>query len=180
MLITCVLRTLLYIISSNTDLLFMKHNGLIHRHALSQHGNKSDQKHQCDMCDKGFNNKQALEGHKNWHLNLKPFQCRLASNSSLITSQGSTVYIFPPANKDENLIVYNPKRQTFKAFYLVFDAIFSFLLFPFFIFPLNLHFSLFFPSRGGDTCSLPLVRSLSLIFFAQSKHFPIISPSERW
>jgi len=46
------------------------------RHALSQHGNRSDQKHQCDMCDKGFNNKQALEGHRNWHLNLKPFQCR--------------------------------------------------------------------------------------------------------
>ena len=143
MLIGCVLRTVCYIISSTTGLLFIKHNGLIHRHALSQHGNKSDQKHQCDMCDKGFNNRQALEGHKNWHLNLKPFQCRLASNSSLITSQGSTVYIFPPANKDENLIVYNPKRQTFKAFYLVFDAIFSFLLFPFFIFPPNLQFLIF-------------------------------------
>jgi hypothetical protein len=28
------------------------------------------------MCDKGFNNKQALDGHRNWHLNLKPHQCR--------------------------------------------------------------------------------------------------------
>jgi len=55
----------------------MFHNkSYLSRHVISQHGEQSDKKHKCDMCEKGFNNKMALEGHKNWHLNIKPYQCR--------------------------------------------------------------------------------------------------------
>ena len=46
------------------------------RHAMSAHGNDSDKKHKCDICNKGFDNLTTLEGHKNWHLNLKPYKCR--------------------------------------------------------------------------------------------------------
>ncbi|XP_023336017.1 zinc finger protein 366 [Eurytemora carolleeae] len=56
------------------------------RHALSQHAEQGIQKHQCDMCDKGFNNKEALQGHRNWHLNLKPYQCRWCERSYQNTS----------------------------------------------------------------------------------------------
>jgi len=46
------------------------------RHAASVHGDAEDKKYKCDVCGKGFTNKHALEGHHNWHYNLKPFQCR--------------------------------------------------------------------------------------------------------
>jgi len=46
------------------------------RHATSVHGDSEDKKFKCEVCGKGFTNKHALEGHHNWHYNLKPFQCR--------------------------------------------------------------------------------------------------------
>jgi len=56
------------------------------RHAISQHGEQNVKKHQCDMCSKGFNNRLALEGHKNWHLNLKPYKCRWCDRTYQNTS----------------------------------------------------------------------------------------------
>lgn len=46
------------------------------RHANSVHAEAEDKKYKCEVCGKGFTNKHALEGHHNWHYNLKPFQCR--------------------------------------------------------------------------------------------------------
>ena len=46
------------------------------RHANAVHADAEDKKYKCEVCSKGFTNKNALEGHHNWHYNLKPFQCR--------------------------------------------------------------------------------------------------------
>ena len=46
------------------------------RHASTVHADTEDKKYKCDVCGKGFTNKIALDGHHNWHYNLKPYQCR--------------------------------------------------------------------------------------------------------
>eukprot|EP00092_Neocalanus_flemingeri_P017432 GFUD01018856.1.p1 GENE.GFUD01018856.1~~GFUD01018856.1.p1 ORF type:complete len:533 (-),score=134.62 GFUD01018856.1:55-1605(-) len=51
-------------------------NQYLLRHAMSVHGDSSEKKFKCDLCEKGFDTKPAMDGHKNWHLNLKPYQCR--------------------------------------------------------------------------------------------------------
>jgi len=51
-------------------------NQYLLRHAMSVHGDSSEKKFKCDLCEKGFDTKPAIDGHKNWHLNLKPYQCR--------------------------------------------------------------------------------------------------------
>ena len=51
------------------------------KHISSQHTPDDQKEYQCSVCPKGFMTKDALEGHMNWHLNLKPYQCTLCANS---------------------------------------------------------------------------------------------------
>ena len=51
-------------------------NQYLLRHAMSVHGDSSEKKFKCNLCEKGFDTKSAMDGHKNWHLNLKPYKCR--------------------------------------------------------------------------------------------------------
>lgn len=50
-------------------------------HVKATHTPDDQKKFQCDLCSKGFMSKSAIEGHMNWHNNLKPFKCDWCPNS---------------------------------------------------------------------------------------------------
>ena len=45
------------------------------RHIKTSHTPDDRKRYQCSICPKGFNSKDSLTGHLNWHNGLKPFQC---------------------------------------------------------------------------------------------------------
>lgn len=51
------------------------------RHIRSQHLADNMKDFVCNQCGKGFNQKDAYEGHLNMHAGLKPFKCRYCENS---------------------------------------------------------------------------------------------------
>jgi len=51
------------------------------RHVKVSHTADDQKKYQCDVCNKGFTSTSNLEGHMNWHRNIKPFNCQWCSNS---------------------------------------------------------------------------------------------------
>eukprot|EP00088_Acartia_fossae_P051530 TRINITY_DN5789_c0_g1_i10.p1 TRINITY_DN5789_c0_g1~~TRINITY_DN5789_c0_g1_i10.p1 ORF type:complete len:534 (+),score=88.53 TRINITY_DN5789_c0_g1_i10:34-1635(+) len=45
-------------------------------HTKRTHAQPQDLKFKCDVCNKGFNERDKMESHKNIHLNVKPYKCR--------------------------------------------------------------------------------------------------------
>ena len=50
------------------------------RHVQGQHTLNDDKKYKCDVCGKGFAQKQHLSDHKNIHTGEKPYKCKFCSN----------------------------------------------------------------------------------------------------
>jgi len=57
------------------------HQANVVRHVKTIHVPDDQKKYQCEICCKGFIAKDSLEGHTNWHNNLKPYKCELCPNS---------------------------------------------------------------------------------------------------
>ena len=53
--------------------------GYLTRHIRSKHTPDNRKRYQCPICQKGFNVKDSIEGHKNWHQGVKPFNCAWCS-----------------------------------------------------------------------------------------------------
>ena len=45
-------------------------------HIQSQHTPNEDKKHKCEVCGKGFSEKDRLKDHKNIHTGEKPYKCK--------------------------------------------------------------------------------------------------------
>ena len=49
-------------------------------HIQSQHTPNEDKKHKCEVCGKGFCEKERLKDHKNIHTGEKPYKCKFCSD----------------------------------------------------------------------------------------------------
>ena len=49
-------------------------------HVQTQHTSNKDKKHKCEVCGKGFCEKERLKDHKNIHTGEKPYKCKFCSD----------------------------------------------------------------------------------------------------
>jgi len=52
---------------------------LMTRHLRTQHTSNDDKKYKCDVCGKGFAEKQHFSDHANIHSGEKPYKCKYCS-----------------------------------------------------------------------------------------------------
>ena len=59
----------------------------MHRHVQTNHVSDNEKKYKCEVCGKGFYQRQAFQDHMNIHTGEKPYKCRFCS--SCFASKGN-------------------------------------------------------------------------------------------